>query len=536
MLPNFENIQVSFPFKNIQMDISLPDKPLNQVIAEWAAISCLDKAKVTLENSGSSVNLNKTISMFQDEINSNLQKLSNFPPDSSEKIRLEGRNQNLSKQIQDYQLEIERNPIILENLDAQMKTPLDFNVIPDVVKFISEPYDISLFHIKNYNELVTQNNFVNGILQPKEEVAAQNIEIRVPKEVFVLVRIMEPLIREVQANKIYINGVKQPKFKVDNRDSKAMGAYLYYSVSNGYAGMLNKIRATYTGTGLDWSIINTQILFSCLVDSPIFNYYLNFVQTFLQSGVDEDSEAKFQYVAARRDISEVASPIPDVSIDGMIRNYKDYYIDSKFFKLAPITETPEDGNFLQYVKNGVTILIKVDTSIIIEVVQVNYIYLRGIRAVARDGSIYNGLIVAAVVEKTITDITREVVQYSSQFRWLITKNTLKNLQRNHITIPDPILRNLGEIIMSGDNKFTKAVKKVFNRRSPSTANAAAAAADFPDNDDKTQIEDYIDNQGTPLSRQNTIEWNDVSKKKKSAVGGRKKNKTRKMSIKRKAKY
>ena len=146
MLPNFENIQVSFPFKNIQMDISLPDKPLNQVIAEWAAISCLDKAKVTLENSGSSVNLNKTISMFQDEINSNLQKLSNFPPDSSEKIRLEGRNQNLSKQIQDYQLEIERNPIILENLDAQMKTPLDFNVIPDVVKFISEPYDISVFH------------------------------------------------------------------------------------------------------------------------------------------------------------------------------------------------------------------------------------------------------------------------------------------------------------------------------------------------------------------------------------------------------
>ena len=157
--------------------------------------------------------------------------------------------------------------------------------------------------------------------------------------------------------------------------------------------------------------------------------------------------------------------------------------------------------------------------------------MTNVEAVARVGSSYNGLIIAAIVEKTTTDMIGGVVHYSSQFRWLITKSTRDNLRRNNITLPEPISRNFGEIIMSGDDRFTKAVKKVFNRSPPPTPRRLS--------EEGTQIKphniisDYIDEQGNVDQPGN---WQQIRANNNGdsddEVGGGKKNKTRKRSNKR----
>ena len=517
-LPGFKDIEVSFPFKNIQMDISLPFKALKNVIEKWAEIACFNQAKSELTN--------------------NIMVLDRTTPKPEAKIQRENR--------------------ILTNLNAQIETPLNFSVIPNVVAFITNPYDISVIKSKSiYSELVENNNFVGGILQPKQELASQQEEITVPKEAYVLVKLMQQLTREYKIQTIYINGSKQSKFKVDETEiGLPPDAYLYNTVCKGYADLLNIINKMYKGAALDWSNVNIQILNSFIEDNSFQGYYTNFTKIFLNDTYNglkdpytgEVTGGQFFYSNAYRD-GNVLSKLPDVSIDRYIRTYKDKYIDSSFFKLDPIIENPEDGNFLQYVKNITTYLIKVNTNIIIECVKIYYIFLKDINARARTSgdADYNGLIIAAIVEKKITNINSGAIYYSSQFRWLITKNTLKNVETNDFQIPDPILRNLEEVRMSGDNRFTKFFKGVTNRSPPTaaTATATAAAAGFPDNEERTLLgnneqlnlqEDYIGYQGTPLSRQNTIDWNDVSKKKKSAIGGRKKNKTRKRSNKKKAKY
>jgi uncharacterized protein YihD (DUF1040 family) len=519
-----ENIQIRFPFNNIQMDISLPDKPLNQFIDEWANRSCFDQAKR--------------------ELTDNIMVLNRTMPKPESKIERENR--------------------ILTNLNTQTETPFNFSVIPNMVIFITNPYDISVIKSKGiYSELVENNNFVGGILQPKQEVAAaQQEEITVPKEAYVLVKLMQQLTREYKIQTIYINGSKQSKFKVDETETDLPpDAYLYTTVCTGYASLLDNIQRMYKGTALDWSKVNTQILTSFFEDNSFQAYYTKFVKTFLidtyNGPVDrytgEPTGGQFFYSNAYRD-GNVLSRIPNVSIDRYIRTYKDKYIDSSFFKLDPITENPGDGNFLQYVENITTYLIKVNTNIIIECVKIYYIFLKDIIATARTPGEedYDGLIIAAIVEKKITDINAGVIHYSSQFRWLITKNTLENIKTNHFNIPDPILRNLEDVRMSGDNRFIRFFKGSTSRGPP----AATAAAGFPDQEEGTLIgnnqqlnlqEDYIDAQGEKKPRTPTGEWQNPSNEYEPEEGdvdviGGKKNKTRrklnkrKRSNKRKAKF
>ena len=523
----FENIKMSFPFKDMHMDLSLPDKDINQSIAEWAKESCFDPLKSRLQTSIAS-----------------------------------------SVDLPNYEPEIVRNNQILTYIQTQTATPLNFSVIPDVIMFITNPYDISVIKKKSMDSLIEKNNFVDGILQPKQEFAGEQ-EITVPKEAYVLVKLMQQLTREYKIQTIYINGSKQSKFKVDETETKlTLDEYKYTTVCTGYASLLDNIRRMYKGTALDWSKVNTQILTSFFEDNSFQAYYTNFVKTFLidtyNGPVDnytgEPTGGQFFYSNAYRD-GNVLSRIPNVSIDRYIRTYKDKYIDSSFFKLDPITENPGDGNFLQYVKNITTYLIKVNTNIIIECVKIYYIYLKDIIATARTPGEedYDGLIIAAIVEKKITDINAGVIHYSSQFRWLITKNTLENIKTNHFNIPDPILRNLEDVRMSGDNRFIRFFKGPTSRGPPAAtaSNAPATAAGFPDQEEGTLIgnneqlnlqEDYIDNQGESKLRNPTGEWQDPSDEYEpeegdvDVIGGSKKNKTRrklkkrKRSNKRKAKY
>lgn len=505
--PDYTNINVSFPFKNIQMDISLPDINLNKALDDWGNVTCFNTIKQQLTDT----------------------------------IRLLERNKQES--------EMRKNIEILTKFNTELATPLNFSVIPNIVAFITNPYDLSIISDKDkskYIELVEKNDYIGGILQPKQQEsssAAAGQENTIPKEVPFLIRLMQQLTREIDTNVYYINGAKQPKFQIDNTETGLPeGAYLYTTVGKGYGRLLNNIRTMYRGdqASLDWSKINTQILYSFLGNSPFEVYYsIKFIRSVLESGIPQGSYAQIIYSKAVRDGK--GGVMPDVSIDRFIKTYKDYYIDSKFFKLTPITETSEDGNFLQYVKNGVTILIKVDTSIIIEIVQVWYIYVTGIEAVARSSNEpgYSGLIIAAIVEKTTTDIIGGVVHYSSQFRWLITKNTLQNLRGNNITLPEPISRNLEEIRMSGDNRVTKFVKGVTNR-SPATSPATTPTPSPRVSEEGMQIKphnmisDYIDEQGNVAQSGN---WQQITADNNgdsdNEVGGSKKNKTRKRSNKRK---
>lgn len=502
----FENIKISFPFKDMHMDLSLPDKDINQSIAEWAKESCFDPIKSVVQN---------TI-------------------------------MSLDRTTPKPEAEIARNNQILTYIQTQTATPLNFNVIPDVIMFITNPYDISVIKKKNIYSLIEKNNFVDGILQPKQEVAAEQ-EITVPKEVLVLVRVMQQLTREIDTNTIYINGTKQPKFPIDNVDKidHLPGEFLYNTACKRYGQLLNNIRRMYTGTTvLDWNIVNTQILTCFLLDSPFYNYFTNFVQNFLDLNIHPNSNNRFYYAKAKRDGD--GSLIPKVSIDTHIRTYKDKYIDAKFFNLDTITENPEDGNFLQYVKNDNTCLIKINTNIIIETVQIYYVYLTGeINAKTRisTGKDYDGLIIAAIVEKKITNIIEKVIHCSSQFRWLITKTTIENLYNNNINFSENILKDMKTVRMSGDNRFVKWVKGSYRNKdatasdedmSESGSSISESGSSITDpNQQLNLVENFYDEKG-PLTRQDTIGWPttmSTNKKRYNEVGG----KTRKKIMKRKRK-
>ena len=503
----FENIKISFPFKDMHMDLSLPDKDINQSIAEWATESCFDPLKSHLQNTIMSLIRTKPT------------------PEAEAAINVQ----------------------ILTYIQNQTATPLNFSVIPDVIIFITNPYDISVIKKKNIYSLIEKNNFVDGILQPKQEVAAEQ-EITVPKEVVVLVRVMQQLTREIDTNTIYINGTKQPKFPIDEADKidHLPGEFLYNTACKGYGQLLNNIRRMYRGTTvLDWNIVNTQILTCFLLDSPFYNYFTNFVQNFLDLNIHPNSNNRFYYAKAKRDGD--GSLIPKVSIDTHIRTYKDKYIDSKFFNLDPITENPEDGNFLQYVKNDNTCLIKINTNIIIETVQIYYVYLTGeINAKTRisTGKDYDGLIIAAIVEKKITNIIEKVIHYSSQFRWLITKTTIENLYNNNINFSENILKDMKTVRMSGDNRFVKWVKGSYRNKdatasdedmseSGSSMSESGSSITDPNQQQLNLVENFYDEKGA-LTRQDTSDWptaTSTNKKRYNEVGG----KTRKKLLKRKRK-
>jgi hypothetical protein len=301
----------------------------------------------------------------------------------------------------------------------------------------------------------------------------------------------------------------------------------------------------YRGTTvLDWNIVNTQILTCFLLDSPFYNYFINFVENFLDLNIDPTSNNHFYYAKAKRDGD--GSLIPKVSIDTHIRTYKDKYIDAKFFNLDPITEKPEDGNFLQYVKNDNTCLIKINTNIIIETVQVYYVYLTGeINAKTRisTGKDYDGLIIAAIVEKKITNIIEKVIHYSSQFRWLITKTTIENLYNNNINFSENILKDMKTVRMSGDNRFVKWVKGSYRNKDTTASDENISDGSIipesrssiidPNQKQLNLVENSYDEKDV-LTRQDTIDWPTATytnKKRYNEVGG----KTRKKLLKRKRK-
>jgi hypothetical protein len=126
-----------------------------------------------------------------------------------------------------------------------------------------------------------------------------------------------------------------------------------------------------------------------------------------------------------------------------------------------------------------------------------------------DDENYDGLIIAAIVEKKNTDIIGGVIHYSCQFRWLITKNTIKNLRNNNINFSENILNDMKTVIMSGDNRFVKWVKGSYRNKDATASDEGISESGSSITDPNQQqvnlVENFYDEKGA-LTRQDTIDW------------------------------
>ena len=251
------------------------------------------------------------------------------------------------------------------------------------------------------------------------------------------------------------------------------------------------------------------------------------------------------------------------AVDQYIKFYREKYnYDTTYFGLKSIQENSEDGNFLQYVKNGTTFLITVGTDIIIEFVRIYYIYVREVNAKGKRiyslaaalrnplepfdrAQSYPNLIMAVIVVKKTVNIITGVINYENNFRWIINQHTLNNMTQSGNTIPDIFLKNFQEVRLKDYSTATKVAKSTTDYFR-GLFGGPSAAVDLPE-EGKGKESFAIPGSGLKLESTQSSSSSSSSSGKPTAaagieesgevaqgeVGGRKKNKTRKRSIKRK---
>jgi hypothetical protein len=567
----FTDVRVEFPFNNINMDIIFPATNLNAFMIEKEN-EYIEPVKIGLSNSIMALKQDKT---------RNQQILSENPSE---------RPHNIGAIIDEIEVNINRDSILLDHLNSQNQ-PLNFSIVPSVIDFIVKPEDISQFP-KDYDKIVLSNNFDGAYLEEKQSTAGVS-EPNIPKEVWFLIKIMKQLGREINGSAIYINDVKQ-SFEIDAKETLSSGFDAekpkFKTASNRYGNILREIREKYSGPELDFRKKNFEIL-ACLVEDNVGQaYFLSFIQNIL----DVSNSGMFIFFEACRDyviVPEVKNKDGEIEknvkqrhrdskalVDQYINFYREKYkYDTTYFGLKQIQENPEDGNFLQYVKNGTTFLITVGTDIIIEFVRIYYIYVRdvgaqGKRIYSMTAALknplkpfdrapgYDNLIMAVIVVKKTVNINTGVITYENNFRWIINQHTLNNMTQSGNMIPDIFLKNLEEVRLEDYSTATKVAKGVTGYFKGVFGGPSAAALPEEEKEaDLSSNESFaVPGSGIkigPLPSANPQqksaavaegeegEWQQVDYNKYPDdvdVGGRKKNKTRKRSNKRskkrKAKY
>ena len=219
---------------------------------------------------------------------------------------------------------------------------------------------------------------------------------------------------------------------------------------------------------------------------------------------------------------------------------------------------------------------------------------------------YYQFVIGCVVLIRTVDIIKGTVEYDYEIRWLLNQHTINNMADNGMTLKRFFGNNIQDILLEEDSTFglkgprnttdysnpslpgnqipeatltepkktfddilrdgfSPQPKQSFSALGPglqlapiSSIKSSSSAAGVSKEGEETSplqqhiiVEDYIDNKGNRLSRQNTAEWKDLhvepvkhttvtseglNMMPKTDVGGRKKNKTRKRSNKKKAKY
>ena len=508
---------------------------------------------------------------------------------------------------------------------------LDFNDIPNVPNFITNPYDISELSFPTL-QIIERNKFdrKEGILVPISNSTGEPI----PRSVIYLIKTMKQLARESQGSAIYLDGEKQPAITHAAPPTAApTAAPINTSIApitetcTFFNTLLTKIKTNFNMnisatsessqsiTEKDWNTYFYRIINSFTADDPYLPYFDTFTRQIMEPIEGEHNYPIISYKQAARDDNEARADMEPLKPDDHINHYDDKI--QRFLKLPKITNT--GNNLLQYIKNKVTVFIYTKNSkIIIQVYTVYYIIIGNIQAKGKGnwksfllGDNYRAIkyyqfVIGCVVLIRTVDIIKGTVEYDYEIRWLLNQHTINNMADNGMTMKGFFGNNTQDILLEEDSTFglkgprnttdysnpslpgnqipvatltepkktfddilrdgfSPQPKQSFSALGPglqlapiSSIKSSSSAAGVSKEGEETSplqqhiiVEDYIDNKGNRLSRQNTAEWKDLhvepvkhttvtseglNMMPKTDVGGRKKNKTRKRSNKKKAKY
>ena len=357
------------------------------------------------------------------------------------------------------------------------ETDLDFNDIPNVPNFITNPYDISELSFPTL-QIIERNKFdrKEGILVPISNSTGEPI----PRSVIYLIKTMKQLARESQGFTIYLDGEKQPKIThaaapataappapIDTSKPPQAETCTFFNT------LLTKIKTNFNMnisatsessqsiTEKDWNTYFYRIINSFTADDPYLPYFKFFTGQIMDP-IEGNNDPIVSYKQAARDDNEAKADTEPLKPDYHIKHY-DYKIQ-RFLKLPKITNT--GSNLLEYITNKVTMFIYAQNSkIIIQVYTVYYIIIGNIQAKGKGnwksfllGDNYRAIkyyqfVIGCVVLIRTVDIIKGTVEYDYEIRWLLNEHTINNMADNGMTMKGFFGNNTQDILLEEDSTF-----------------------------------------------------------------------------------
>ena len=375
------------------------------------------------------------------------------------------------------------------------ETDLDFNDIPNVPNFITNPYDISELSFPTL-QIIQRNKFdrKEGILVPISNSEGEPI----PRSVIYLIKTMKQLARESQGFTIYLDGVKQPKIThaaapataappapIDTSKPPQAETCTFFNT------LLTKIKTNFNMnisatsessqsiTEKDWNTYFYRIINSFTADDPYLPYFKFFTGQIMDP-IEGNNDPIVSYKQAARDDNEARPDTEPLKADEHINHYDDRSKKIQLFlKLPKITNT--GSNLLEYITNKSTMFIYTQNSkIIIQVYTVYYITIGNIQAKGkgnwksfflgdrqRSENYYQFVIGCVVLIRTV-DIIKGTVEYDYEIRWLLNQHTINNMADNGMTMKGFFGNNTQDILLEEDSTFgLKGPRNTTNYSNPS---------------------------------------------------------------------
>ena len=360
------------------------------------------------------------------------------------------------------------------------ETDLDFNDIPNVPNFITNPYDISELSFPTL-QIIQRNKFdrKEGILVPISNSEGEPI----PRSVIYLIKTMKQLARESQGFTIYLDGVKQPKIThaaapataappapIDTSKPPQAETCTFFNT------LLTKIKTNFNMnisatsessqsiTEKDWNTYFYRIINSFTADDPYLPYFKFFTGQIMDP-IEGNNDPIVSYKQAARDDNEARPDTEPLKADEHINHYDDRSKKIQLFlKLPKITNT--GSNLLEYITNKSTMFIYTQNSkIIIQVYTVYYITIGNIQAKGkgnwksfflgdrqRSENYYQFVIGCVVLIRTV-DIIKGTVEYDYEIRWLLNQHTINNMADNGMTLKRFFGNNIQDILLEEDSTY-----------------------------------------------------------------------------------
>jgi hypothetical protein len=366
----------------------------------------------------------------------------------------------------------------------------------------------------------------------------------------------------------------------------------YKNTSAFYGTLLAKIKTNYNIsrtntkspaiTDKNWDIYFYKILNSFLADDPYLPYFDTFVRQISESIIPTNNfyDPMFGYRPSSRDNPDETADNEPLKPDWHIQHYDDKI--QRFLKLPKITN-PGDSNLLQYIKNKATIFIYTQNSkIIIQVYTIQYIVVSNIKAEGKSTFVsffrgdkgrnkpYFQIVLGCIVMIKTVDIIKGTVEYDYEIRWLLNQHTINNIEKSGINLQPFFANNTQDILIEEDTTYgLSKPKNTHNYNDPALPGNRIPSPTLTEQ--KKTFNDILTDGFSPqpnqsfsdlgpglqlapisiksssssaagvedLSKQYTAESTNIEPGggvAQGEVGGRKKNKTRKRSKKRNAKY